>query len=64
MHAGDAVASYAPAPWTLMTGRSIPKATSDLRSWKGIEIYAHGVFILGPPQIWCKMRYTVGCVTP
>ena len=28
---------------TLMTGRSSPKATSDLRSWKGTQIYAHGI---------------------
>ena len=28
------------------------------------QIYAHGVFIPGPPQIWCEMRYAVGCVTP
>jgi hypothetical protein len=47
-----------------MTGRSSPKATSDLRSWKGTQIYAHGIFIPVPPQIWCEMRYAVGCVTP
>ena len=31
-------ASYAPALWTLMIGRSSAKATSDLRSWKGTQI--------------------------
>ena len=64
MHAGDAVASYAPAPWTLKTGRSIPKATSDLRSWKGTQIYAHGTLYHRPPQTPFEMRYAVRCVTP
>ena len=54
MHAGDAVASYAPAPWTLKTGRSIPKATSDLRSWKGTQIYVHGILYHGHHKLRSK----------
>jgi hypothetical protein len=62
MHAGDIVVSYAPAPCTRMTGRSSPMATSNLRSWKGTQIYAHGVLCQGAPQIWCEMRYAVECL--
>ena len=52
--AGNAVASYAPAPWTLKTGRSIPQATSDLRSWKGTQIYAHGILYHGHHKLRSK----------
>ena len=54
MHAGDVFASYTLAPWTLMTGRSSPKATSDLRSWKGTQIYAHGVLYQGHHKLRAK----------
>ena len=34
--------------------RSIPKATSDLRRWKGTKIYAHGILYHGHHKIRSK----------
>ena len=41
-------------PWTLKTGRSIPKVTSDLRSWKGTQIYVRGIVYQGHHKFRAK----------
>jgi hypothetical protein len=51
-------ASYTPAPWTLMMGRSSQKATSDLRGWKDTKIYARGIIFQG------HRKFRAICSTP
>ena len=47
MHAEDVVASYAPAPWTLIMRRASPKSQSDLRSGKATQFDAPWVVVRG-----------------
>ena len=53
-----------PCAMDTQDGQVDPKATSDLRSWKGTQIYAHGTLYHRPPQTPFEMRYAVRCVTP